>query len=136
MLNMVVGMRGNMDTHPPTGYYGNTIVDANVILNVRQLSEKPLYETAQLLKDGIKTVCTNEFVQKYIDSALQTDHVEDLSIEAYGSHAKPSTCKNACNAFPGVHSHALKRKQFAEDSLTGKNYAFKDYLLTIFMRRS
>ncbi|WJX54792.1 hypothetical protein P8452_40632 [Trifolium repens] len=53
-----------------------------------------------------------------------------------GSHAKPSTCKNACNAFPGVHSHALKRKQFAEDSLTGKNYAFKDYLLTIFMRRS
>jgi hypothetical protein len=84
---MVVGMRGNMDTHPPTGYYGNTIVDANVILNVRQLSEKPLYETAQLLKDGIKTVCTNEFVQKYIDSALQTDHVEDLSIEAYGALA-------------------------------------------------
>jgi hypothetical protein len=81
MLNMFVGMRGNMDTPPPTGYYGNTIVDANVILNLRQLSEKPLYETAQLLKDGIKVVCTNEFVQKYIDSALQTDHAEDLSIE-------------------------------------------------------
>jgi hypothetical protein len=30
---------------------------------------------------------TNEFVQKYIDSALQTDHVEDLSIEAYGALA-------------------------------------------------
>jgi omega-hydroxypalmitate O-feruloyl transferase len=87
MLNMLVGMRGNMETPPPTGYYGNTIVDANVILNVRQLSEKPLYETARLLKDGRKAVCTNEFVQKYIDSALQTDHAEDLSIEACGALA-------------------------------------------------
>jgi omega-hydroxypalmitate O-feruloyl transferase len=79
MLNMLVGMRGNMENPSPTGYYGNTIVDANVILNVRQLNEKLLYETTQLFKDGRKAVYTNEFVQKYIDNALQTNHAEDLT---------------------------------------------------------
>jgi hypothetical protein len=46
MLNMLVGMRGNMENPPSIGYYGNTIVDVNVILIMRQLNKKPLYEIA------------------------------------------------------------------------------------------
>jgi hypothetical protein len=43
---MLVGMRGNMENPPSIGYYGNTIVDVNVILIMRQLNKKPLYEIA------------------------------------------------------------------------------------------
>jgi hypothetical protein len=56
MLKILVGIRRHMQGYDPLpeGYYGNSIMDGKLVLQVSELNERPLYEIAKLIKDTIK----------------------------------------------------------------------------------
>ncbi|XP_027337491.1 spermidine coumaroyl-CoA acyltransferase-like [Abrus precatorius] len=84
MLNITVGVRRHMMDPPlPKGYYGNAIVDAEVILTVRELNEKPLSEVVKLIKESKKVAFNSDYVRNFINT-LETEQ-EDFNIEGTGA---------------------------------------------------
>nr|KYP76175.1 3'-N-debenzoyl-2'-deoxytaxol N-benzoyltransferase [Cajanus cajan] len=84
MLNITVGVRRQMLDPPlPEGYYGNAIVDADIILTVRELNEKPLHEVVRLIRESKRVACNVDYVRKYINT-LETEQ-EDLDVKGSGA---------------------------------------------------
>ncbi|XP_045822202.1 spermidine coumaroyl-CoA acyltransferase-like [Trifolium pratense] len=90
VLIMEVGMRGkNLKDYEytlPEGYYGNAIVDADLVLNVNELNEKPLSEIVKLIKETKNVASTIDYVRKSIDTMEtirqeEEEEEEDLNID-------------------------------------------------------
>ncbi|CAL5202618.1 unnamed protein product [Lathyrus oleraceus] len=86
MLSVLVGMRRNLkDFEPlPKGYYGNSCVDANLVLKVSELNERPLYETVKLIKETKNVGSTSEYVKNSIDT-WETNGKESLKMKSGGA---------------------------------------------------
>ncbi|KAK7305496.1 hypothetical protein VNO77_43402 [Canavalia gladiata] len=84
MLNITVGVRRHLLDPPlPEGYYGNAIVDAEVILTVRELNERPLSEVVKLIRESKKVAFSSDYVRNFINT-LETEQ-EDFNIEGTGA---------------------------------------------------
>ncbi|XP_058759295.1 spermidine coumaroyl-CoA acyltransferase-like [Vicia villosa] len=85
MLSLLVGMRRNLkDFEPiPKGYYGNSCVDANLVLKVSELNERPLHEIVKLIKETKNVASTSEYVKNSIDS--WENHKENLKMKSGGA---------------------------------------------------
>ncbi|XP_058782090.1 spermidine coumaroyl-CoA acyltransferase-like [Vicia villosa] len=82
VLTMLVSMRRNMeDICLPEGYYGNSTVDAKVVLKASELKEKPLHEIVKLMKKMKNDAFTTDFVKNAIKTSLErNEEEEDYSI--------------------------------------------------------
>ncbi|XP_061337131.1 spermidine coumaroyl-CoA acyltransferase-like [Gastrolobium bilobum] len=77
MLDIMVGVRPHLlDSPLPDGYYGNAIVDANVVLTVRELNERPLSEIVKLIKETKNVAFTTDYIRNTINTleTKQEDH--------------------------------------------------------------
>ncbi|KAG2394975.1 hypothetical protein LR48_Vigan09g133400 [Vigna angularis] len=83
-LTMVVGVRKHLQDPLSEGYYGNTVVDIVVVLTVRELNERPLYEIVKLIKETKKVACNSDYVRNFINT-LETG-VTNSNIEGCGAH--------------------------------------------------
>ncbi|XP_061376069.1 spermidine coumaroyl-CoA acyltransferase-like [Gastrolobium bilobum] len=84
MLNIIVGVRQHLlDSPLPYGYYGNAIVDANVVLTVRELNERPLSEIVKLIKETKNAAFTTDYIRNTINT-LETKQV-DHNMEGIGA---------------------------------------------------
>jgi len=88
MLNMLVGMRRNLMDYDtlPKGYYGNSTMDAKVVLKVSELNEMPLYEIVKLIKETKNISFTTDYVTDSINY-VETNQEEDFSMELEASGA-------------------------------------------------
>ncbi|KEH26399.1 putative transferase [Medicago truncatula] len=86
MLTLLVSMRRNVMEIPlPKGYYGNSIVDGNIILNVAELIENPLNEIVQRIKTAKNDAFTKDYIKNYIMNALDTNHEDEFIMESSGA---------------------------------------------------
>jgi len=88
MLNVLVGIRRksmDYDTSPK-GYYGNSTIDAKVVLKVSELNEMPLYEIVKLIKETKNISFTTDYVTDSINY-VETNQEEDFSMELEASGA-------------------------------------------------
>jgi omega-hydroxypalmitate O-feruloyl transferase len=83
MLTVVVGMRRNLkdDDALPKGYYGNAVMDGNIVLKVSDLDEKPLYEIVKMIKETKNIVSDTDYVKNSINT-LETNYREGFDKEA------------------------------------------------------
>ncbi|TKY59492.1 Spermidine coumaroyl CoA acyltransferase [Spatholobus suberectus] len=68
MLVITVGVRPHLLDPLPSGYYGNAIVEAYVMLKVRELNERPLLEVVKLIRESIKAASSNDYIRNAIDT--------------------------------------------------------------------
>jgi omega-hydroxypalmitate O-feruloyl transferase len=89
MLNMLVGIRRNMKGYDPLpeGYYGNSIVDGKLVLEVSELNERPLFEIVKLIKETINVVSTTDYVTNSIDTWETINQEDEISMELEASGA-------------------------------------------------
>ncbi|RHN67803.1 putative taxadien-5-alpha-ol O-acetyltransferase [Medicago truncatula] len=88
MLNVLVGIRRNLMDYEtlPKGYYGNSTIDAKVVLKVSELDEMPLYKIVKLIKETKNIAFTADYVRNSINS-LETNQEDGLSMELEASGA-------------------------------------------------
>ncbi|MED6218953.1 hypothetical protein PIB30_031293 [Stylosanthes scabra] len=84
MLGILVGARRHVDPPLPEGYYGNAIVDANVVLTVKELVEKPLSEVVKHIKEIKKVAFTRNYIVDSINT-LETKE-QDYNVEGIGAY--------------------------------------------------
>ncbi|KAK2440632.1 spermidine coumaroyl-CoA acyltransferase [Trifolium repens] len=89
MLKILVGIRRHMQGYDPLpeGYYGNSIMDGKLVLQVSELNERPLYEIAKLIKETINVASTTDYVTNSIDTWETINQEEDISMELEASGA-------------------------------------------------
>ncbi|CAJ1960518.1 unnamed protein product [Sphenostylis stenocarpa] len=92
MLNITVGVRRNLLDPLPEGYYGNAVVDAEVILTMRELNERPLYEVVKLIRESKRVACNSGYVRNFIDT-LETEQ-KDFNLEGSGSFTTMTDWRN------------------------------------------
>ncbi|XP_045827228.1 spermidine coumaroyl-CoA acyltransferase-like [Trifolium pratense] len=82
MLTVLVGMRRNLkDFDPiPKGFYGNSVMEANIVLKVSDLNEMSLYEIVKLIKEAKNVASTADYVKNTIDS-LETNFKDPVNME-------------------------------------------------------
>ncbi|RZC12053.1 Spermidine coumaroyl-CoA acyltransferase [Glycine soja] len=68
MLNIVVGVRPHLLDPLPRGYYGNTIVEAYVMLTVREPNVRALLEVVKLIRKSKKVAINSNYIRHPIDS--------------------------------------------------------------------
>ncbi|XP_061337133.1 spermidine coumaroyl-CoA acyltransferase-like [Gastrolobium bilobum] len=79
MLNILVGVRQHLlDSPLPNGYYGNAIVDANVVLTVRELNERPLSEIVKLIKETKNAAFTTDYIRNTINTLETKQMYSDI----------------------------------------------------------
>ncbi|QCD77867.1 shikimate O-hydroxycinnamoyltransferase [Vigna unguiculata] len=76
-LIITVGVRRHLQDPLPEGYYGNVVVDAYVVLTMRELNERPLYEIVKLIKESKKVSCNSDYVRNFMNT-LETDLEKEL----------------------------------------------------------
>ncbi|KAL5757045.1 hypothetical protein ACOSQ2_021791 [Xanthoceras sorbifolium] len=62
VLGVAMNIRRHFNPPLPDGYYGNAFVSANVVLTGKELNEKPLSQTAKLIKESKKSSSTDEHI--------------------------------------------------------------------------
>ncbi|KAK3219067.1 hypothetical protein Dsin_013037 [Dipteronia sinensis] len=62
LLCLAMNIRRHLNPPLPDGYYGNSFINANVVLTGKDLNEKPLSETAKVIKECKKSSSTNEYI--------------------------------------------------------------------------
>ncbi|XP_047165627.1 spermidine coumaroyl-CoA acyltransferase-like [Vigna umbellata] len=83
-LTITVGVRRHLQDPLPEGYYGNAIVDTDVVLTVRELNERPLHEIVKLIKESKKVASNSDYVRNFINT-LETE-VTYFNIEGSGAY--------------------------------------------------
>jgi spermidine dicoumaroyl transferase len=88
VLTIPVGIRRNLKDYDtlPIGYYGNSTLDANVVLKMSELNEMPLYEIVKLIKETKNIASTADYVTNSINS-LETNQEDGFSMELEDSGA-------------------------------------------------
>ncbi|KAK7400527.1 hypothetical protein VNO78_11736 [Psophocarpus tetragonolobus] len=81
VLNTIVGVGPQLLDPLPNGYYGNTIVDAYVMITVRELIEGPFLEVVKLVRESIKAALNNDYIRHSIDS-IETPKAVKYSCES------------------------------------------------------
>ena len=82
-LNITVGVRRHLQDPLPEGYYGNVVVDADVILTMRELNERPLHEIVKLIKESKKVSSNSDYVRNFMNT-LETE-LNNFKAEASGA---------------------------------------------------
>ncbi|KAI9160101.1 hypothetical protein LWI28_005109 [Acer negundo] len=62
LICLAMNIRRHLNPPLPDGYYGNAFINANVVLTGKDLNEKPLSETAKVIKECKKSSSTNEYI--------------------------------------------------------------------------
>ncbi|KAK7400528.1 hypothetical protein VNO78_11737 [Psophocarpus tetragonolobus] len=81
VMTTVVGVRPHLLDPLPNGYYGNTIVDAHVLITVRELIERPLVEVVELIRESIKGAIKNDYIRHSMD-AMETPKAVKYNCES------------------------------------------------------
>jgi len=84
MFCLAVGVRKLLDPPLHEGYYGNAFVASNVVLKVKELNEKPLFEVVKLIKESKKLPLNNEYIKNSINM-LETMRKGNIRIEGTGA---------------------------------------------------
>ncbi|QHO48445.1 hypothetical protein HN51_000511 [Arachis hypogaea] len=84
LLGIVVGARRHLDPPLPEGYYGNAIVDANVVLSVKELMEKPLSQVVKHIKEIKKVAFTRNYITDSINTLVTKE--QDFNVEGIGAY--------------------------------------------------
>ncbi|RHN67810.1 putative taxadien-5-alpha-ol O-acetyltransferase [Medicago truncatula] len=86
VLTIVAGIRRKLkDFEPlPNGYYGNSCVDANTVLKVSELDERPLYEIINLIRETKNIASTTDFIKNSINT-LETNYKEESRMLSTGA---------------------------------------------------
>ncbi|AES88441.1 putative taxadien-5-alpha-ol O-acetyltransferase [Medicago truncatula] len=84
MFCLAVGVRKLLDPPLHEGYYGNAFVASNVVLKVKELNEKPLFEIVKLIKESKKLPLNNEYIKNSIN-ILETMRKRNIRIEGTGA---------------------------------------------------
>ncbi|GAU27276.1 hypothetical protein TSUD_125570 [Trifolium subterraneum] len=82
MLTVLVGMRRSMKDYDPIpkGFYGNSVMEANIMLKVSDLNEMPLFEIVKLIKEAKNVASTADYVKNTIDS-LETNFKDRVNMD-------------------------------------------------------
>ena len=84
LLSVTVGVRRHLLDPPlPEGFYGNAIVDANAVLTVRELNERPLSQIVNHIRESKKVAFTRDYIRDSINT-FETK-VEDFNVEGTGA---------------------------------------------------
>ncbi|KAK2654162.1 hypothetical protein Ddye_014018 [Dipteronia dyeriana] len=62
LICLAMNIRSLLNPPLPDGYYGNSFINANAVLTGKDLNEKPLSETANVIKECKKSSSTNEYI--------------------------------------------------------------------------
>lgn len=81
---LAVGVRHIMDPPLHEGYYGNAFVASNVVLKVKELNEKPLFEIVKLIKESKKASMNEEHIRNSINM-LEIMRRRKIKIEGRGA---------------------------------------------------
>ncbi|KAI5388842.1 hypothetical protein KIW84_074484 [Lathyrus oleraceus] len=81
---LAVGVRHLMDPPLHEGYYGNAFVASNVVLKVKELNEKPLFEAVKLIKESKKLSMNKEYIRSSINM-LEIMNRRKMKIEGTGA---------------------------------------------------
>ncbi|XP_004506141.1 tetrahydroanabasine acetyltransferase-like [Cicer arietinum] len=81
---LAIGVRHLLDPPLPKGYYGNAFVASNVVLKVKDLNEKPLFEVVKLIKECKKLPLNNEYIKNCINM-LETMREGKIKVEGSGA---------------------------------------------------
>lgn len=81
---LAVGVRHLMDPPLHEGYYGNAFVASNVVLKVKELNEKPLFEAVKLIKESKKLSTNEEYIRNSINM-LEIMNRRKMKIEGTGA---------------------------------------------------
>ncbi|KAK1578940.1 hypothetical protein Q3G72_034358 [Acer saccharum] len=84
MIGMAMNIRRHLNPPLPNGYYGNAFISANVVLSGKELNEKPLSETAKMIKESKKSSSTNEYI---FTSLGILEGLRELNVKFGGSGA-------------------------------------------------
>lgn len=84
MFCLAVGVRKLLDPPLHEGYYGNAFVASNVVLQVKELNEKTLFEIVKLIKESKKLPLNNEYIKNSIN-ILETMRKRNIRIEGTGA---------------------------------------------------
>ncbi|RYR27647.1 hypothetical protein Ahy_B01g051665 [Arachis hypogaea] len=84
LLGIVVGARRHLDPPLPEGYYGNAIVDANVVLSVKELMEKPLSQVVKHIKEIKKVAFTRNYITDSINTLVTKE--QDFNVDGIGAY--------------------------------------------------
>ncbi|WJX37170.1 sphingosine N-acyltransferase [Trifolium repens] len=81
MLTVLVGMRRNLKGYDPIpkGFYGNSVMEANIVLKVNDLNEMSLYEIVKLIKEAKNVASSADYVKNTIDS-LETNFKDRVNM--------------------------------------------------------
>ncbi|KAK2433788.1 spermidine coumaroyl-CoA acyltransferase [Trifolium repens] len=81
---LAIGVRKLLDPPLHEGYYGNAFVASNVVLKVKELNEKPLFEVVKLIKESKKLALNNEYIRNSINM-LETMRKGKIKIKGTGA---------------------------------------------------
>ncbi|KAF7816197.1 spermidine coumaroyl-CoA acyltransferase-like [Senna tora] len=81
---LTIGARRILDPPLPDGYYGNAFVGANLVLKVKELEERPLYEVVKLIKQSKKAALNNDYIRNSINM-METMRETNVGIGKTGS---------------------------------------------------
>jgi len=84
MFCLAVGVRKLLDPPLHEGYYGNAFVASNVVLKVKELNEKPLFEVVKLIKESKKLPLNKEYIKNSINM-LEIMRKGNIRIEGTGA---------------------------------------------------
>ncbi|KAK7289907.1 hypothetical protein RIF29_03940 [Crotalaria pallida] len=84
LFSLAVGVRHLLDPPLSDGYYGNAFVGAFVVLPVKELNERPLWEVVKLIKESKKLAFNSEYITNSINM-LETMRKFNIKIEGTGA---------------------------------------------------
>ncbi|KAF1895678.1 hypothetical protein Lal_00041959 [Lupinus albus] len=80
-LNIMTGVRKYLVDPPfPKGYYGNAVVDVDIVLTVKELNEKPLSEIAKLINITKNVASNSDYINKSINTIYPS--IDDFNNES------------------------------------------------------
>ncbi|KAI9161823.1 hypothetical protein LWI28_020993 [Acer negundo] len=90
LICLTMNIRRRLNPPLPDGYYGNAFINANAVLTGKDLNEKPLSETAKVIKECKKSSSTNE----YINTTLElSERMRELNVMCVGIALELTDCR-------------------------------------------
>ncbi|KAK1556063.1 hypothetical protein Q3G72_035317 [Acer saccharum] len=91
LICLVMNIRRHLNPPLPDGYYGNSFINANVVLTGKDLNEKPLSETAKVIKECKKSSSTNEYIYTTLELL---EREKELNVMLKDVALAVSDCRN------------------------------------------
>ncbi|KAK1577449.1 hypothetical protein Q3G72_021844 [Acer saccharum] len=90
LISLAMNIRRHLNPPLPDGYYGNAFINANAVLTGKDLNEKPLSETAKVIKECKKSSSTNEYIYTTLELVAR---MRELNVMLEGIALELTDCR-------------------------------------------